>query len=73
LEDGIKPGCAAEFSATGGASSRSGATASRGCPHEKRCRLCWPSDLEDDEGKQRSWHYFLLENLAASLTLRVSA
>ena len=41
--------------------------------HEKRDRLCWPSDLEDDEGKQRPWHYFMLENLAVSLTLGVSA
>ena len=41
--------------------------------HQKRDRLAWPDDLVDENDKRRTWHYFLLENLAVSLTLGVSA
>jgi len=34
---------------------------------------CWPCELADENDKSRSWHYFLLENLAVALTLGVPA
>ena len=33
---------------------------------------CWPDELVDENDKSRSWHYFLMENLAVALTLGVS-
>jgi hypothetical protein len=33
----------------------------------------WPVELETEDGKTRSWHYFLIEALAATLPSMVSA
>jgi hypothetical protein len=35
---------------------------------------CWPTDLQDDDGKKtRSWHYFLIQAMAEVLPGMVSA
>jgi hypothetical protein len=32
----------------------------------------WPAELVSDDGKRRTWHYFLIENVATALTLGVA-
>jgi hypothetical protein len=40
---------------------------------ERRGDDGWPDELVDENDKPRTWHHFLLENLAVALTLEVSA
>lgn len=32
----------------------------------------WPAELVSDDGKRRTWHYFLIENVATALALGVA-
>jgi hypothetical protein len=42
---------------------------------DQKDRMAWPSELHSDDERDitRSWHYFLLENIAAALTLGLQA
>jgi len=34
---------------------------------------CWPDELYDDNGKRRTWHFFLMEKIAGALDARGTA
>jgi hypothetical protein len=34
---------------------------------EAKDSKCWPDDLIDDDGNRRSWHFFLMKQVASAL------